>query len=89
MTKMRVACLAALSAAALGAPAVAKPLPATIVLNDGGFDFRDIGFRSKQVTLTIVNRGDRPHALAIAPASSRDATPIARTEPLSPGQSTP
>ncbi len=89
MTKMRVVVLVALPAAVLGAPlAVAKPLPATIVLNDGGFDFRDIGFRSKQVTLTIVNHGDRPHALAIAPASSPGGTPIERTAPLSPGQST-
>ncbi len=84
----RLAGLAIVSAIVLGAPvAVAKPLPATIVLHDGGFDLRDIGFRSKQVNLTVVNRGERPHALAIASGSSPGGTPIEQTEKLSPGQS--
>ncbi|HZZ60508.1 MAG TPA: hypothetical protein VFE63_04955 [Roseiarcus sp.] len=85
----RFAFLSVLSAAAPGAPvAAAKPLPATIVLHDGGFDFRDIGFRSGDVDLTIVNRGERPHALAIASGSSPAGTPIERTGALSPGQTT-
>jgi hypothetical protein len=80
--------LAVVPAGVLGAPvAVAKPLPATIVLHDGGFGFRDIGFRSKRVALTVVNRGDRPHALAIA-SDARSGTPIERTPALGPGQST-
>jgi hypothetical protein len=80
--------LAVIPAVVLGAPvAVAKPLPATIVLHDGGFGFRDIGFRSKRVALTVVNRGDRPHALAIA-SDARSGTPIEWTPALKPGQST-
>lgn len=84
---MRFAGLVA-AAAAVAPVAVAKPLPATIVLHDRGFGFRDIGFRSKQVALTVVNHGDRPHALAIASDVSRSGTPIERTPALSPGQST-
>ena len=85
----RLAFLGVLSVAPLGAPVVAaKPLPATIVLHDRGFDFRDIGFRSNEVDLTIVNRGERPHALAIASGSSPAGTPIERTGALPPGQTT-
>jgi Cupredoxin-like domain len=77
------------SAAVLAAPAaVASPLPATIVLHDGGFAFRDIGFRSRTVELTVVNQGKQPHALAIASASSPGGTPIKQTQTLAPGQST-
>jgi Cupredoxin-like domain len=84
---MRLVALVVASAVALAAPAaVARPLHATIVLHDGGFAFRDIGFRSRTVELTVVNRGDRPHALAIA--SSPGGTPIKQTQTLAPGQST-
>jgi hypothetical protein len=88
IAEMRLPWLAVVSAAALRAHfGVARPLPATIVLHDGGFDFRDIGFRSRRVDLTVVNRGDRPHALAIASRSSPSGTPIERTATQSPGQS--
>ncbi len=86
--RMHFIALAIFSTPVLGAPsAVAKPLPATVVLHDGGFGFRDIGFRSNRVALTVVNRGDRPHALAIA-SDTRSGTPIERTPALEPGQST-
>ena len=86
---MRLLALVVASAVALAASAaVARPLPATIVLHDGGFAFRDIGFRSRTVELTVVNRGDRPHALAIASASSPGRTPIKQTQTLAPGHST-
>jgi len=88
-SRTRFVALAIIPGMALGGPvAVAKPLPATIILHDGGFGFRDIGFRSKRVALTVVNRGRRLHALAIASAASPSRTPIERTPTLSPGQST-
>jgi hypothetical protein len=83
--KLRIAFV--LTAVMASPVAVGRPLPATVVLHDHGFAFRDIGFRSKAVQLTVVNRGKQPHALAIVSASS-PGTPIKRTQALSPGQST-
>ena len=58
------------------------PLPVRIVLHDGGFGFRNIGFRALDVRLTVVNRGTRPHALEI---SRRQGGAVAKTKQLKPG----
>lgn len=86
--KMLLASLAVASIGCVAAgAAAAMPLPVTITLHDGGFNFRNIGFRARTVHLTVVNDGTRPHALAIRPRGSAGAGIIERTPALAPGQS--
>jgi Cupredoxin-like domain len=66
----------------------AAPLPVRIVLHDHGFGFHNIGFRANKVRLTVINRGKRPHGLAIGAAEPSSAGTFARTKLLAPGQST-
>lgn len=78
-----VAAAALAAATVLASPAAAAPVRMIIALHDSGFGFRNVAIRATRARLTVVNRGHRPHALAV---SRRGGAAMAKTGRLEPGQ---